>query len=565
MAFSIDVLVNLWRLLRNACARLVRRTPDYVSFEVSGSLPEFEARVGFLQRRLRPGPAGLSLEGIRDRLARISSDGRPRGVVLRLRSLDAGWAALEELSGEILAYRKRGGRVVAYLQDPVDSRSYYLACAADEILATPLATVGVVGLRTRVNFLKDGLNRLGLEAEVVAVSPYKSAGDPFVRNDFSRESREQAERLLDRRYEELVGAISRGRGLSPEDARARIDGAPYTAPEALSRGLLDGVCYEDELPERLAEGEQRTKLAEWNAARKALRVPYRRSSRRRVGLVSLSGTIVRGKSRRVPVPLPLLGGEQAGSESVIAALRLAERKRRVTAILFHVESPGGDALASDLIWREVERIRAKKPVVVLMGNAAASGGYYVSAAANHIVARCGTVTGSIGVLSIRPVAGGLFEKLGVNSAAVERGARAGLLDLSRRPTPDELRVLQGQIGFIYDEFKDRVSRGRGVAVTDLEGIAAGRVWTGAEALDRGLADEVGGFAEALRKARDLGKVGRDAPEVLLKISPPRSGRPAPGKPAEATREMVDEIGQSVLQLREPRIWAIAPYEIREDW
>jgi len=566
MSLFIDVSVNLWRLLRNAYVRLVRRPPGYVSFEVSGSLPEFESRVGLLQRRLRPGPAGLSLEGIRGRLAGVSADGRPRGVVLRLRSLDAGWAALEELRRELFAFRERGGRVVAYLLDPVDSRSYYLACAADETLATPLATVGVIGLRTRVNFLKNALGRLGLEAEVVAVSPYKSAGDPFVRNDFSSESREQAERLLDRRYEELVGAISWGRGLSPEESRARIDGAPYSAPEALSQGLLDGVCYEDELPERLGEDEEkRVRLAEWEAARKALRVPYRRSSRRRVGLVSLTGTIVRGRSRRLPVPLPLLGGEQAGSESVVAALRLAERKRRVAAILFHVESPGGDALASDLIWREVERIRAKKPVVILMGNAAASGGYYISAAANHVVARRGTITGSIGVLSIRPVAGSLYEKLGVNPAAVGRGARAGLLDLSRRPTPDELRVLQGQINFIYDEFKNRVSRGRSVAVTDLEGIAAGRVWTGAEALDLGLADEVGGFAEALRKARELGKVGQDTPEVLLKISPPRSGHLAPGKmPAEAAREMVDEIGQAVLQLRESRVWAIAPYDIRED-
>jgi protease IV len=564
MSLFIDVLVNLWRLLRNAYVRLLRRPPDYVSLEASGSLPEFESRVGLLQRRLRPGPTGPSLEEIRGRLAGISADGRPRGVVLRLRSLDAGWAALEELRRELLAFRERGGRVVAYLLDPVDSCSYYLACAADEILATPLATIGVIGLRTRVNFLRDALSRLGLEAEVVAVSPYKSAGDPFVRNDFSRESREQAERLLDRRYEELVGAMSQGRGLSPEGARARIDGAPYAAPEALSRGLLDGVCYEDELPERLGEGDKRARLAEWGAAHKALRVPYRRSLRRRVGLVSLSGTIARGRSRRLPVPLPLLGDEQAGSESIVAALRLAESNRRVAAILFHVESPGGDALASDLIWREVERIRAKKPVVVLMGNAAASGGYYVSAAANHVVVRRGTVTGSIGVLSIRPVAGGLYEKLGVNPATVERGARAGLLDPSHSPTSDELRVLQRQIGFIYDEFKDRVSRGRDVGAPDLEGIAGGRVWTGAEALDLGLADEVGGFAEALRKARELGKVERDAPEVLLKISPPRSRRPAPGKPAEAAHEMVEEIRQDILRLRESRVWAIAPYDICED-
>src|SRR5215212_6122617 len=564
MSLLTDVLVNLWRLLRNAYVRLLRRPPDYVSFEVAGSLPEFESRVGFIQRRLRPGPTGPSLEGLRGMLARISSDGRPRGVVLRLRSLDAGWAALEELRRELVAFRERGGRVVAYLLDPVDSRSYYLACAADETLATPLATVGVIGVRARVNFLKDALGRLGLEAEVVAVSPYKSAGDPFVRNDFSRESREQAERLLDRRYEELVGAISWGRGLSPEESRASIDGAPYSAPEALSRGLLDGVCYEDELPERLGEGEKRAKLADWDAARKALRVPYRRSSRRRVGLVSLTGTIVRGRSRRLPVPLPLHGDEQAGSESVVAALRLAERNRRVAAILFHVESPGGDALASDLIWREVERIRVKKPVVVLMGNAAASGGYYVSAAANHVVARRTTITGSIGVLSIRPVARSLYEKIGVHPATVERGARAGLLDLSRSPTPDELRVLREQLSFMYDEFKDRVTRGRGVGATELEGVAGGRVWTGAEALDLGLADEVGGFDEALRKARELGKVERDVPEALIKISPPRSGRPAPGKPAEAAREMIDEVRDAVLDLRAARVWAFSPYDIHED-
>jgi protease-4 len=564
MSLVTDALVNLWRLLRNAYVLLLKRPPDYAWIEVSGSLPEFESRVGFLQRRLRPGHTGPSLEKCRERLTRVLADGRPRGVVLRVRNVDAGWAALEELHRELVAFRERGGRVVAYLMDPVDSRSYYLACAADEILAAPLVTIGVIGVRTRVNFLKDALDRIGLEAEVIAVSPYKTAGDPFVRNDFSRESREQAERLLERRYEELVSAIAQARNLTPEEARARIDGAPYSPSGALSEGLLDGVCYEDELRERLGEEGERASLAEWGAAHKALRMPYRRAARRRVGLVSLSGTIVLGKSRKLPVPVPLVGGEQAGSESVVAALRLAERDRRVSAIIFHVESPGGDALASDLIWREVERIRNKKPVVVLMGNAAASGGYYVSAAANHVVARRTTITGSIGVLSIRPVAEDLYEKLGVNPAAVQRGARAGLLDLSRQPTPDELRVLQGQIGFIYDEFKDRVSRGRSMEGSDLEDIAAGRVWTGTEARELGLADETGGFREALRKARELGKIERDGSEVLLKVSAPRSGRPAPGDPAEAARGMVDEVKQALSELGSSRVWAVAPYEISED-
>ena len=227
-------------------------------------------------------------------------------------------------------------------------------------------------------------------------------------DDFSRESREQAGRLLDRRFEEVVEAISDGRDLSPEEVRARIDLAPYGASEALSEGLLDGVLYEDELPARLGSEERHAGLAEWGRAQGALRMPYRRRSRKKVALVTLTGSIVRGRSRSCRFPLPFVGGEQAGSESVVGALRVAEKSRRVPAVLFYVDSPGGDALASDLIWREVERIGAKKPVVVLMGNAAASGGYYVSAAASHVVARRSTLTGSIGVLAIRPVALGLY-------------------------------------------------------------------------------------------------------------------------------------------------------------
>ena len=563
MSLIIDALVNLWRLIRNARARLLGRPPEYVWIEVSGPLAEFETPVGFLRRRLSRGPSPPTLERLRGWLDRIAADGRPRGVVLRIKNLNAGWAAIEELRRELLAFRSRGGRVVAYFADPADTRSYYLACAADEILAAPLADLNVVGMRARVDFLKDALDNLGLEVEVVAVSPYKSAGERFIRNDFSRESREQAGRLLDRRFEEVVGAISDGRGLSPGEVRAKIDLAPHGAQKALSEGLLDGVLYEDEVPRRFGSEERRARLAEWGRAQGSLRMPYRRWSRNKVALVTLSGAIVRGRSRRLPFPLPFVGGEQAGSDSVVAALRVAEKNRRVTAVLFYVDSPGGDALASDLIWREVERISARKPVVVLMGNAAASGGYYVSAAASHVVARRGTLTGSIGVLAIRPAALGLYEKLGINPVALERGARAGLLDPSRRPSPDEMRVIEDQIGRIYAEFKDRVARGRAMKLFDLEGVAGGRVWTGAEALDLGLVDETGGFREALGKARELGGIELDVPGVLTKFNPPRGVRPLPGESAQTA---VDTIGQMWLALSELRgggVRALAPYEISE--
>ena len=465
----------------------------------------------------------------------------------------------------------RGKRVISYVVEP-DTRSYYLACAADEIFAPPLATVGVVGLGTRVNFLKEGLERAGIEAEVLAVSPYKSAGELFTRNDFSEEAREQIERLVSNRFAELVDAISRGRKLSPEEVRGRIDRAPYDADAAVEAGLLDGVCYEDELAGKLfrdTDDGGRVRLAEWGAARRTLRKPYKRRERRRVGLVRLSGTITRGQSRRLPVPLPLVGGEQAGSDSVVAALRVAEKNRRISSILFYVDSRGGDALASDLIWREVERIRSKKPVVVLMGDAAASGGYYVAAPANHIIARRSTVTGSIGVVVTRPVLSGLYGKLGVNPVSVERGARAGLFDATRRPSKDELEVLEGQMQHFYTGFRDRVVQGREIPPPDLEEIAGGRVWTGAEALENGLIDETGGFRAAVARARRLGDLDGEYGPVI-KVSPPKGGRPAPGAPADGapSNPVLDAVSEGLdafADLSATRTWAISPYEASGGW
>ncbi|QIN79123.1 signal peptide peptidase SppA [Rubrobacter marinus] len=559
MALLITALVNLFRLLRNVAVRLLRRPPDFVWIPVSGSLPEFESRRrGFLRRRLGPRPSGPSLEGIRSRLDRILADGRPAGVVLRVENLDAGWASLEELRREIERFRGRGKRVVAYLVDP-GSRDYYLASAADEIFATPLSTLNVVGVSARVNFLKDALSRVGIRTEVVAVSPYKSAGDTLARSDFSEESREQTERLIDRRFGALVDAISAGRGLPPDETRRLIDGAPYPASAAEEAGLIDGVLYEDELAGRLGEGGAR--LAEWAGARRALRLPYRKRARKLVAMVGVEGAIVRGRSRNLPVPLPLVGRQQAGSDSVVAALRVAEKNRRVGAVLLHVDSPGGDALASDLIWREVERVRRRKPVVVLMGNAAASGGYYVSAAASHVVARGNTVTGSIGVILTRPVAAGLLGDLGVNPVTVERGARSNLLDPRREPTADELAVLRTQLTAVYDEFKDRVVRGRGMDPATLEGLAGGRVWTGDEALERRLVDEVAGFRDALRKARSLAGMDGDDADTLLKVSVPAGARPSPGEPV---REAVDAVLEAFAELKAPRAWALAPYRLEDE-
>src|SRR5919199_2090140 len=274
MSLLVSALVNLFRLLRNVHARAFRRPADFVWISVTGALPEFEpSKRGLLRRRLDPRPTTPSLEAIRAQLDRLLVDGRPRGVILRVENLDADWAVLEELRAELHRFRSKGKKVVAYLVDP-GTRSYYLASAADEIFASPLSTLSVVGLRARVNFLKDALSHVGLEAEVLAVSPYKSAADPISRSDFSKESREQVERLLDQRFGELVAAVSTGRDIAPGKTRALIDRAPYSAAEAAEVVLLDGALYEDELPERLGDGEKPAKLAEWRGAKKGLRGPF---------------------------------------------------------------------------------------------------------------------------------------------------------------------------------------------------------------------------------------------------------------------------------------------------
>lgn len=567
MQFIVVILVNVLRFARNLVVGSFRTPPDFVWLDIGGELPEFERKVGFVRRRLSPSRRTASLEGVRERLRLLAADGRVSGVVLRIRGLGAGWASLEELRTELADYRRRGGRVVAYLIEG-GMGAYYLATAADEIVATPLATVDVSGLRANVTFIKDALDMIGVEAEVVAVSPYKSAFDRFTRSDFSEESREQVERLLTGRFSEVLSAISSSRNFTVGEVERLIDDAPYSANDALATGLLDGVCYEDELPARLGEGEESAKesvkVAEWGAGASALKRPYLRRTGKKVGVVTLSGGIVRGRSRNVPLPIPLIGGEQAGDETVVAALRSAEKNPQVGALLFHVESGGGDALASDLIWREVERIKKKKPVVVLMGNVAASGGYYVGAAANSIIVRNNTVTGSIGVITLRPVAARLYEKLGLNPVSVERGAHAGLLDVSRPPTEEELGVIERQIGSIYSEFLSRVCAGRGMSVDRLEELAGGRVWTGSEAVKLGLADEVGGFSLAAGRAADLAGIEIRGPESVVVIPPPKGARPSPGEAAATALDRdstLENLHGAYAELLKTRTLAVMPCHI----
>jgi protease-4 len=551
--------VNLMILLRNSGRRLLRRRVDYVYLEISGKLPELADDLTLLQR-LMGRTATSSLHELRGKLRRIAADRHARGVILSVSDFSPGWATAEGLREAVDSVRGAGKQVIAYLSE-ADTRTYYALCNADKLLMPPTAMLYLLGLRTEAVFLRDALRQLGIEAEVTAVSPYKSGGDTFTRTDMSPESREQLERLLDQRYTALVQALASARSVEPETARSLIDRAPYKAEAARAVGLLDYTCYEDELGDWLkqqqAQPDQPLRVRKWRNAAGALRVPYRRYWPRSVAVVRVEGAITTGESRSVPLPLPLLGGEQAGSESITRALRQLESSPRIGALVLHIDSPGGDAFASDVIWREVLRVSQQRPVVVSMGNVAASGGYYIAAAASAIVASPGTLTGSIGVFALRPVVADLLHRSGVNLTTLQRGARAGLLNINQPPDEDERAVLRQLVDDNYADFRARVCAGRGLSDAELEPLAGGRVWTGREAHEHKLVDELGGLPAAVARARELAGLPPDERAPLAMIRPGR--RRSPDLPPAFPNDTL-ELLRAVLR---PRIFAALPWVLWE--
>jgi protease-4 len=555
MGIIITWLINFTRAIRNLWRRLLRRRADWVRLDLTGALPELATAPPWWQRRLLGARPPASLQGLRRMLERVAADPQASGVLLKIDGLAAGWATLQSLRDEIARFRAGGKRVVAYLVTP-DVAGYYAACAADEIVAPPSAFLTVLGLRAEIQFLRDALAKVGISAEVEAVSPYKAAGETFIRSDISPENRAQLERILDQRFAELVRAIAAGRRLDEPAVRAAIDASPLSAPAACERGLLDALCYEDELEAHLRRGDQAPKILPWDQARRALRLQPARYHRKLVALVTVEGTIATGSSRSLPVPLPLLGGQQAGADSVAQALRAAERNTRAAAVVLYVNSRGGDAFASDLMWREVLRVRRKKPVVVAMGDVAASGGYYLAAPASAIVAQPGTLTGSIGVVSLRPILAGLLERAGVNTVVLSRGANSGLFSISETPSEAERQALRDLIFTSYAEFKQRVREGRGLAEQQLEPIAGGRVWLGQEAVELGLVDQLGGLPDAVLRAQALAGLPQDRAAPLLLARAGKSQAAPPPFPAAGWLGVWDTLEQALR----PRIMAIMPFD-----
>jgi len=457
------------------------------------------------------------LQDVIEGLRRAHRDDRVRALVVKVGGGRIGLARMQELREAIGAFRESGKLTVAWSETFGEfthgNVPYYLATAFDRIYLQPSGSVGLTGVAVEQLFLHDALAKAGVAFQSAKRYEYKSAADNLTERGFTEPAREAAERLAESVAEQIIAAIAERRGKTAEQARALLDRGPFLAEDALAEGLVDALAYRDEVYADVRKEAGPDAILQYVAryqrshvlAQRAKKLPNPRE--RFVAVIYATGPIRQGRSGRSP-----LSGSSMGSDTVAAALRSATSDERVRAVLLRVNSPGGSAVASDTIWREVVRTRAAgKPVVVSMGDVAASGGYYISMAADVIVAQPGTLTGSIGVITGKPVFEEAFERIGITTDSVSVGRGATMFAPTHPFSEDEWQRINHWLDAIYRDFTEKVASGRRMAVEQVHEIARGRVWTGADAARNGLVDELGGMSAAAGIARRRAGLPADAP------------------------------------------------------
>jgi protease-4 len=432
------------------------------------------------------------------------------------------WAAMQELRLGVQAFAASGKPTLAWAESfgegPArDMAAYVLATAFGEVWLQPGGEIGLLGVGIETPFVRGTLDRLGVEPQFEQRHEYKNAADVLLRTEYTPAHREALQRLVESVFSDAVQTIADSRGMDHDRVRELINTGPRTAAEAKEAGLIDRLGYRDqvyaEMRARTDGGKPQLLFADrWRPRPKLAAPPHRRGH---VAVIDVRGAIVTGRTRRGPF------GRGAGSDTVSAQLRAAHDNDHARAVVLRIESPGGSAVASDVIWREVCRLRESgKPVVVSMGDLAASGGYYIACPAEVIVALPATLTGSIGVFAGKLVVDALLERIGVNTSSVQEGARALMYSSWQRFSDDERERFAVTIDAIYDDFVAKVAAGRKRPVAEIEAVARGRVWTGRDALEAGLVDELGALRDAVRIARERANLPEDAPVLgAIRIPP----------------------------------------------
>lgn len=500
--------VNRERLLRPGL-----ESGSYVLVDLQGSYAE-EPPDQILGRLF--GERRISLLDLLLLLRDAREDERVAGVVVRIRPLDVGWAKAEEIRDALLAYRDSGKPVLAYLEQEFGSSmlEYFVASAAERVYVPAGGSALVNGLQAEYVFLGGVWEKLDVQMHVEKIREYKTAGDMIANKEMTPEHREMANSLLDAVFEQVTTGIAAERGLSPEEVRAAIDASPGSGAELREYGLGEGELFLDQLRAELLGGEREfTTLEEFRRARR----PPKTVPAGKLAVVFGVGPVMTGEGAGGS-----LDGGTMGSDTIVEAFERAAEDDDVKAIVFRIDSPGGSALASDLIWRAARQARERKPVVVSMSDVAGSGGYYVAAGATKILAQPCSLTGSIGVVLFRADVSGLLGNLGIRTEALSRGRLAGLTSMLTEMTPGERARIVESMEEVYNLFVERVATGRGLTAAQVNEVGRGRVWTGTQAVERGLVDSLGGFFAAIEAAKTEAGIPSSEKVELVFLPEPKS-------------------------------------------
>jgi len=468
------------------------KSGSYVLLDVSGEYAEAppEDLLGrILRRRER------TLIDLLTIIRTAKADPRVKGIVTRISSVGIGWAKIQDLRDALTDFKQSGKPLLALLEQEAGggNKEYYLASVADRVYLSPNVTAPLNGLNGRFLFLGGVWEKLDIDMDVEKIREYKTAGDMIANKEMTEAHREMANSLLDSVNEQFVAGLARGRGLEPDAVQALIEQCPVTPPEFEAARLSNGTKYLQDLHDELGGDDvpfvEMKDYAQVTARSQGLDVGPQ------IAVVYAVGTIITGEGGSS------VEGDMMGADSASQALKDAANDESARAIILRIDSPGGSALASDLVWRATQQARKKKPIIVSMSDVAGSGGYYIAAGANKIVAQPGTMTGSIGVVFARPNIKGLLARAGINTESIGRGKFAELDDLTTPLTPEGREKLIAEMNHIYDIFVDRVAAGRNLTRERVNEIGRGRVWTGAQAKENGLVDELGGFATAIQTAK----------------------------------------------------------------
>ncbi|KAL3678445.1 hypothetical protein R1sor_021401 [Riccia sorocarpa] len=463
----------------------------------------------------------LSLPMLCQNLVKAANDPRIAGIFLRIEPVECGWGKIDEICRHIDYYKKSGKFLIGFMV-VAGEKEYYLASKCDQIYAPPNAYVSLLGLKVQATFLGGVFEKVGVEPQVQRIGKYKSSGDTFARKDMSEANREMLTALLDDIYDNWVNQIATSRGKTVKEVEDLLNAGVFKLENLKEGGWISDIKYEDEIDEML---KKKLDIAE---DKKLRSVDYRRYCRVKEWTLGLSGggdriAVIRavgGISRtRGGVSL---SSEGIVSDSFIEKIRQVRDSKDYKAVVLRIDSPGGDALASDLMWREIKLLAAKKPVIASMVDVAASGGYYMAMACDVIVAESLTLTGSIGVITAKFNLGELYQRVGYNKEIISRG-RFAELDAEQRPfTNEELELFKASAQNSYESFRNKAALSRRMETEKMEEVAQGRVWTGKAASERGLVDALGGFWRAIAVAKQKAGISSDAKVSLVEFSRPQT-------------------------------------------